>query len=86
MLTEVDILSQVVQPSDGNIPPEMASFLLDLKFDDDATQRMSNLALRHNQGDLTQAEIQEMERYRRVGNFLNLLHAKARLSLQSQTN
>ncbi|NET09353.1 MAG: hypothetical protein F6K09_33740 [Merismopedia sp. SIO2A8] len=86
MLTEVDILSQVVHPSDGNIPREMASFLLGLKFDDNAIQHMSNLALRHNQGELTTSELQEMERYRRVGNFLNLLHAKARLSLQSEAN
>ena len=86
MLTEVDILSQVVQPSDGNIPPEIASFLLGLKFDDNTIQHMSDLALRHNQGELTTSEIQEMERYRRVGNFLNLLHAKAKLSLQSDTN
>jgi len=86
MLTEVEILSQVVQPNNGDLPPEMASFLLGLKFDDQSIQHMSDLALRHNQGLLTPPEIQEMEHYRRVGNFLNLLHAKARLSLQTDTH
>jgi len=42
---------------------------------------MNDLAERNRQGTLTEAERQEMEKYLRVGNFLNLMQAKARLAL-----
>ena len=42
---------------------------------------MNELANKNRQGTLTDAERTEMEQYLGVGNFLNLMQAKARLSL-----
>ena len=44
---------------------------------------MMELADKNNRGTLSAAERQEMEKYARVGNFLDLLQAKARLSLKN---
>jgi hypothetical protein len=43
---------------------------------------MRELADKGNRGTITEAENAEMESYRRVGNLLALLQAKARLSLK----
>jgi uncharacterized protein YnzC (UPF0291/DUF896 family) len=63
--------------------PEFAPAILDLRFDQAAVNRMNELAEKNRQGTLTEAESDEMEKYLRVGNFLNLIQAKARLSLAS---
>ena len=42
---------------------------------------MNELAEKNRQGTLTESEAAEMEKYLRVGNFLNLMQAKARLTL-----
>ncbi|EDX74593.1 hypothetical protein MC7420_6071 [Coleofasciculus chthonoplastes PCC 7420] len=47
---------------------------------------MNELAEKNNRGLLSETERQDMEKYLRVGNFLNLLHAKARQSLQPSSN
>jgi uncharacterized protein YnzC (UPF0291/DUF896 family) len=63
--------------------PEAARAILDLRFDSEALSRMNELAEKNRQGALTESERQEMEKYLRVGSFLNLMQAKARLSLRS---
>ncbi|MGF1496788.1 MAG: hypothetical protein ACFB8W_08180 [Elainellaceae cyanobacterium] len=81
-LTEADIFARMVHPEDGNLPQEVSRFILNLRFEAEDVTRMNELAERNNRGLLSETERQEMDRYLRVGNFLNLLHAKARLSLQ----
>ncbi len=82
-ITEADILAQVVAPDEPGLPAESARAILDLHFDQTALRRMEVLAEKNNQGVLTVAEREEMGKYLRVGNFLDLMQAKARLSLQS---
>ena len=82
-ITEADILAQVVAPGEPGLPAESARAILDLHFDQTALRRMGVLAEKNNQGILTVAESEEMEKYLRVGNFLDLMQAKARLSLKS---
>jgi hypothetical protein len=55
---------------------------LRLGFSDEQQQRMLSLADKGNRGTLSQDEQAELDRFRRVGNFLALMHAKARLSLR----
>ena len=80
-LTEADILARVVSPEKPGLPPELARSILALRFDQTALQRMNDLAERNRAGTLSELERTEMERYLRVGRFLNLLAAKARVSL-----
>lgn len=65
------------------LSPESARALLDLRFGPSAVSRMNELAEKNRLGTLTEAERQEMGNYQRVGNFLNLMQGKARLSLAS---
>jgi len=81
-ITEADILKDVIAADRGDLSPEVARSVLQWKFTDRATARMNDLAERNNQGALTEAEREELEKYLRVGSFVNLVQAKARLSLQ----
>jgi hypothetical protein len=82
-VTEVDIMSDVIAPGRGDLSPEVAKSVLDWRFTDLAVARMSDLAERNSTGSITPAEHEELDKYVRVGSFINLLQAKARLSLRA---
>lgn len=81
-VTEADILADAIAPDRADMPVEAARSVLDWKFSDSATQHMRKLLDRNNKGVLTPAEELELDRYRRVGLLLDLVQAKARVSLQ----
>jgi hypothetical protein len=81
-ITEADILTEVIHPDRPDLPAEFARIVLDMKFSSAANERMNELAEKNRLGTLTAAEHADLEKYLRVGNFLNLLQAKARLSLK----
>jgi hypothetical protein len=83
IVTEADILEQVVTPHQPGLSPESARAILDLRFGPEAVSRMNELAEKNRQGTLTEDERSLLDKYLRVGNFLNLMQAKARLSLTS---
>lgn len=85
-ITEADILDHVISPDQPGLPPEFARAILELKFDQTALERMNDLAERNRAGALSEAECMEMEKYLRVGQFLNLLQAKARVSLRGMSS
>lgn len=64
------------------MPHELARALLDLHFDARAVQRINELAEKNQEGTLTPSERQEFDSYLRVGSLINLLQAKARLTLR----
>lgn len=84
-LTEADILSEMIAPDGGDFPPDTARALLDIKFTPKAVSRMNELAEKNRHDSITDNEKDEMEKYRRVGNFLSVVKAKARLSLGQTT-
>ena len=81
-ITEADILSQVVSPEEPNLPPEVAQAILRLGFRGTALTKMRELLDKNNRGLLDSAEQAAMEKNLRVGQFLDLMQAKARLSLR----
>jgi hypothetical protein len=81
ILTESQILERVIMSDQPRISPETARAILDLRFDPTALSHMNELAEKNCQGTLTESERREMDSYLRVGNFLNLMQAKARLYL-----
>ncbi len=81
--TEADILEQVVLPGQPGFSPELARAIVGLRFGPSAVSRMTELAEKNGQGTLSETERAEMAMYLRVGNFLNLMQAKARMSLAS---
>jgi uncharacterized protein YnzC (UPF0291/DUF896 family) len=86
-ITEADILAHVIAPDQPGLSPESARAILALKFDQAALERMNDLAEKNRVDTLSEAERVEveMEKYLRVGQFLNLLQAKARVSLRERS-
>ena len=85
-ITEVDIMADVIGPEHGDLPPEVARSILRWKFTDRAAARMTKLADRNSRGTITPTEREELEKYLRVGSFVNLVQAKARLSLRQPSS
>jgi hypothetical protein len=81
-VTEADILAEVVAPTKGGLSPETARSLLAMKFRREATQRIRWLLRKNNRGTITADERVLLEKYVGVGRFLDLVQAKARLSLR----
>ena len=81
-ITEADILAHIISPDQPDLPPESARAILELQFDQPAVARMNALAEKNRADTLSDNERTELEKYMRVGQFLNLLHAKARVSLR----
>jgi hypothetical protein len=79
--TESEILEQVIEPGSAGMSPEAAQALLRFPFNTAAVARMNELAEKNRKGTIAPAERAVLERYLRVGNFLNLVHAKARSAL-----
>ena len=82
-LTEADILTEVVAPDQPTLPQEFARAVLSVRFNDSATEKIRELLQKNNAGTITTAEKADLEKYMRVGQFLDLLQAKARLSLKA---
>ena len=78
--------NRLLRPDRGDLPPEVARFLLRLSFDQRDLDRMHELAARNQEGALSPAEQEELTTYRQVGLQLDLLRAKANLSLKRQAN
>jgi hypothetical protein len=81
-LTEADILEKVIATKEGKFTPEAARALLTLHFDRDTTGTIRKLLRANNRGTISAEDRLTLEKYLRVGQFLDLLHAKARWSLR----
>lgn len=81
LISEAEILSQVINPQEPGLSPAAARAILHLRFGPEAQDKMNELAEKYRLGTLPAAERRLLENYRRVGNFLNLMQAKARLAL-----
>jgi hypothetical protein len=81
-LSEADILAEVVAPEEPSLSQEFARAVLAVRFNDTATNRIRALLQKNNAGTISSAEKADLEKYLRVGQFIDLMQAKARLSLQ----
>ena len=84
--TETEILEQVLEPDATGMSADAAKALLGFRFNESAVARINELAEKNRQGTITPTERALLERYQRVGNFLNLIHAKARCALREPTS
>lgn len=82
-ITESQILSDIIGHNRGRMSAEAAEAVLELKFTPRAITRINRLTERNRQVKITARERQELEKYLRVGNPINILQAQARLSLKS---
>lgn len=80
-MTEADILAELISPEQGGLPEEASRLILGLKFSQTAVDRINELAENNRLASITESELVLLDKYLRVGNFLNLIQAKARHSL-----
>ena len=81
MITEADILAEIFASSPSGLAPEAARSILELKLSARAAERIRELLDKNNRGSISDLERSELDKYQRVGQFLDLLQAKARVSL-----
>ena len=82
VITATEILGEVIEPMEPAFASEFARMVLRLRLSDTAQERIRELLLQNNAGTLEVAERAVLENYLLVGQFLDLLQAKARASLQ----
>ena len=82
MITEAEILADAISPDRADMTVEASKSVLNWRFSENATKHMRRLLDRNNKGELTPSEQDELDRYRRVGLLLDLVQAKARISLK----
>jgi hypothetical protein len=79
--SEADILEDIVESGQAGLTPEVARFFLKLKFSRKAAQRIRRLLQKNNRGTIDAQERLLLARYVRVGQFLDLLQARAKSTL-----
>ncbi len=80
--SEAEIIDRVVAPESGGLSAEAARAILAMTFDRPTTSRIRQLLKQNNRGTISVDDRLALERYLRVGQVFDLLHAKARLSLK----
>ena len=80
-ITEADILSEIVVPDDPTLSGDFARAVLSVRLNDAARDRIRDLLQKNNAGSITADEKAALDKYLFVGQFLDLMQAKARLSL-----
>ncbi|HEY2411812.1 MAG TPA: hypothetical protein VGI40_06205 [Pirellulaceae bacterium] len=78
---EIDILAQLVAPDEPSFEPEFARWVLGMRFSDETQTRIQELLEKNNAGSLDDTGRRLLDKYLRVGDFVDLLQAKARLTL-----
>jgi len=81
--TEADILEKVVAPTAAGLSPDTARELLKFRFDRQTAANIRRLLQKNNRGTITAEERVLLEKFLRVGQLLDLLHAKARVVLRA---
>jgi hypothetical protein len=81
--SESAIWQRVIHPERGDLPPEAAQFFLKLSFEPDDLNRMHELAVKGQTGELTAEEAEALHNYRQVGLQIHLLRSKARIAMKN---
>ena len=82
-ISESDILAEVLGADESDLTPAVARTVMKWKFSARTSRRITELAQKNQQGSITARDRETLESYLRVGSLINLLQAKARLSLKS---
>jgi hypothetical protein len=79
--SEVTILARILSNESGQLPKDVARYILRLRFSDRDKVKMHDLASRDQQGLLTVAEKKELLAFGKAGDLLAILKSKARKTL-----
>jgi hypothetical protein len=76
--SEITILARVLSNGQGQLPAEMARYILTLGFGKHDKARMHDLVVRNQDDALSAAEKEELLAYAKAGSLLSILKSKAR--------
>jgi hypothetical protein len=76
--TEVSILARILGNERGQLPHDLARYILDRSFSDRDKARMHDLVVRNQDDALTPAEKEELFAFGKAGDLLAILQSKAR--------
>jgi hypothetical protein len=79
--TEVTILARVLVNERGQLPRELARYILNQDFSDRDKARMHDLAVRNQEDALSPTEKEELFAFVKAGDLLGILQSKARRTL-----
>lgn len=79
---EASILSRAIDPDSGSWTPSIAQGVLSITLSVPDRARMNELAAKSGDGELSADEQIEIESYRQACRLIDLMKAKARLSLK----
>jgi hypothetical protein len=82
---EVSILARFLGKENGQLPADVARYILDLDVSERDRARMNDLAERNQAGALTPAEKEEMFAFGKATTLLSILKSKARRTLGIKT-
>jgi hypothetical protein len=80
--TGATVLSRALETRSGEVPPEVARFLLGLSIREEDRERMLELLAKQQRGEITAAEREDLESYVEADNVLSILRAQALLALK----
>jgi hypothetical protein len=78
---EVTILARILSNENGQLPEDLARYILTLGFSERDRARMHDLVVRNQEDALTAAEKEEMHAFGKAGDLLAILKSKARRTL-----
>jgi hypothetical protein len=78
---EVTILARILGNEDGQLPDDVARYILDHNISDRDKARMHELAVRNQDDELTPAEREELYGFAKATTLLSILKSKARRTL-----
>ena len=81
-ITEAGILSRLIQPGTGGWDKAAATAILSFSFSADDRERMLVLLEKAKAAELDEAEQNELASFQKAGRTLELIKARARLSLK----
>ena len=79
--TEITILTRLLADQGGQLPEDLARYLLGLGFGEEDRSRMHDLAVRNQDDSLSTIEKEELLAFGKAGDLLAILKSKARRTL-----
>jgi hypothetical protein len=76
-----DILESMIEPAHGDFSPDLARYVLGMRFSEERAARYEALAEKNQSGQLSPTEREELEAFVTANSLLMILKSKARRSL-----
>jgi hypothetical protein len=78
------ILARILGNENGQLPSNVARYILTVGFSDDDKARMHELAVRNQEDELSAGEREELFEYAKAGTVLSILKSTARRTLRAK--